>query len=160
MKKLIIFIALSLILLVVGIVAVSVMFIKKPIPLSPSAQIELRLAEKEPADGLTPVTLEDMGVGTLYVHDKAELSTSDVAGVYMSEDQMARPAIRVVLTKAGRERMLSMTSSNIDRHVVIFVNGQAVGAPRIYAPVSKKFVITGPNDGSIDEWFTALTQPQ
>jgi preprotein translocase subunit SecD len=159
MKKLIIFIALSLILLVVGIVAVSVMFIKQPIPLSPSARLEVKIAEKEPADGLTPVTLEDMGVGTLYVHDKAELSTSDVAGVYMSEDQMGRPAIRVVLTKAGRERMWSMTSSNIGKEAVIFVNGQAVWAPRIQVPVSKKFVITGPNDGSIDEWFTALTQP-
>ena len=159
LKKLVLLITVLTIVLVVGTTVVwMIVSMKKPTPLSPNAQIELKLAEKEPADGLMPMTLENMGVGSLYVHDKAELSTSDVAGVYMSKDGMDRPAITVVLTKAGGERMWSMTSANIDKHVVIFVNGQAVTAPRVNAPISKKFVVTGRGE-EIDKLFRALTQP-
>jgi preprotein translocase subunit SecD len=159
MKKLIIFIALSLIVLVAGIVALRVIFTPKPIPLSPTSRLEVKIAEKEQLEGLTPVNLEYLRGETLYVRDKAELSTSDVAGVYMSEDQMDRSAIMVVLTKAGRERMWSMSSANIDRHVVIFVNGQAVCAPMIDSPIRTKFMICPSGEKGADELFRALTQP-
>ncbi len=122
-----------------------------------NAQLEVKLAENEPADGLVSITLEEASGKTLYVHDKSFISTVDIAGVYESKDQFDRPAITVVLTKEGRERMLSMTSTNIGKHVVIFVNGETVSAPIINKPISKEFVIVGSID-KIDRLFQTLTQ--
>lgn len=159
MKKIIVITTLSLILTVIGVVVLWILFTPKPTPLSPTASLEVKIAEKEPADGLTPVNMEYMRGETLYVYDKASLSTADVAGIYKSEDQMSRPAIAVILTRAGRKNMRSMTSSNIEKHAVIFVNGQPVSAPMIAEPDnSKKFIITASGDKDIDEVFRALTQ--
>ena len=159
MKKLIVIIIPLLILIVVGIVALWIKFTPKLIPLSPNARLEVKIADKEPADELTPVKLEYMRGETLYVHGKANLNTSDVAGVYMSKDNMGRPAIMVVLTKAGGERMWQMSRANINRHVVIFINGQAVSAPVINSAIRKKFVICVSGEQKADELFRALTKP-
>lgn len=158
MSKSIVILILSVILLAVAIASLTVIFSKKPIPLAPGARLEVKLAHKDPADDLTPITLADNHVGTLYVPEKAELNSSDVAGVYMSRDQLGHPAIAVILTKEGNRRMLSMSSSNIERHVVIFVDGEPISAPRIGSPVSGKFLICGANDKT-DAAFRALTQP-
>ncbi len=158
-KRLVVLITVPLIILAIGVAVVwMVVAMKKTIPLSPSARLEVKIAEKEPADGLTPLTLELNNAGTVYLHGKAALDTSDIAGVYETKDQMDRLAIGVVLTKAGRKRMWSMTSSNIDNYAVIFVNGEAASAPMIYAPVDNKFIITG-SEEKIDGLFRALTQP-
>lgn len=132
---------------------------KQLMPLSPNARLEVKIAEKESAEGLTPITLEQMRGETLYVHEEADLTTSDFAGVYMSKDNMGRPAIMVVLTKAGGERMWQMSRANINRHVVILINGQAVSAPVINSAIRKKFVISISREEEADRLFQKLTQP-
>ena len=158
-KRLAVLVTVPLIILAIGTTVVwMAISMEKPIPLSPSARLEVKIAEKESVDGLTPLTLELNNVGTVYLHDEAALETSDIAAVYETKDQMDRLAIGVVLTKAGRKRMWSMTSSNIDKYAVIFVNGEAVSAPMITAAVDNKFIITG-SEEKMDGLFQALTQP-
>jgi len=160
LKKLVLLVSASLAVLAVGITVIwIVVSIKKPIPLSPNAKLEVKLAAKEPAEGLIPVTFEDMRGETLYVSENADLTTSDCAGAYMSEDGIGRPAITVVLTKAGGERMWQMSRANINRHVVMFINDQPVSAPVIFSAIRKKFVICASGEKEVDRLFRALTQP-
>jgi hypothetical protein len=159
LKKPIIFITISLAVLAIGVTVVFKIFsTKRPIPLSPDAQLEVKIAETEPADGLTPITLELNNAGTVYLNEEAALDTSDITAVYLTKDNVDRQAIGVVLTKTGRKRMLKMTSANIEKYAVIFVNGQPVSAPMINAPIdNKEFMITGTEE-SIDGLFQELTQ--
>ena len=78
---------------------------------------------------------------TIHLHEEAWLNTSDIAAVYQTKDQMDRKAIGIVLTKAGRKHMFQMTSANIDKYAIIFVNGKAVSAPMMASPVDREFII-------------------
>ena len=159
MKRIVVVTTLALALIATGFVALWRIIAPKPIPLSPTASQEVKLATKEPAEGLIPVTFEDRRGETLYVREEADLTTSDFAGAYMSEDSMGRPAIMVTLTKAGGEQMWQMCRANINRHVVILVNGQAVSAPVIASAIRKKFPICVSGEQEAGRLFQVLTQP-
>lgn len=159
LKKLAVFITIVLVVLTIGItIILKIISMKKLIPLSPSAQLEVKIAQKEPADGLTPINLELNYAGTIYLHEEESLKTSDITAVYLTKDQMDRLAIGVIVNKEGRNHLREMTSANVGKYAVIFVNGKAVSAPMIGAPIDdNKFMITGSKE-TIDEIFQELTQ--
>ena len=157
LKKPIIFITIAVAVLAISTpVILKLASTKKLIPLSPNAQLEVKIAETEPADGLTPITLELNNAGTVYLNEEAALDTSDIEAVYLTKDNVDRQAIGVVLTKAGSKRMLEMTSANIEKYAVIFVNGQAVSAPMINGPTDKEFAIPGTEE-AVGALFQELT---
>ena len=159
LKKLAVFITIVLAVLTIGItIILKIISMKKLIPLSPSAQLEVKIAQKEPADGLTPINLELNYAGTIYLHEEESLKTSDITAVYLTKDQMGRLAIGVIVNKEGRNHLREMTSANVGKYAVIFVNGKAVSAPMIGSPINaNKFMIPGSKE-TIDETFQELTQ--
>ena len=158
LKKLVVFITILLVVLAISAaVILKLNSMKKLIPLSPGAQLEVKIAQKESANGLTPITLELNNAGTIYLHEEAALDTSDVTAVYLTKDQMDRLAIGAIVNKEGRNYLWEITSANVGKYAVIFVNGQAVNAPMIGSPIEKEFMITGTKE-MIDEIFQELTQ--
>ncbi len=91
--------------------------------------LEFRIAEDEPAPGLTELALPPQGE-SCYVHDEVLLNQTDVDSAFVTV-QEGRPAVELVLTSAGAERFGQLTERNVGKRCVMFLNGEPVSAPRI-----------------------------
>lgn len=94
---------------------------------------EFRLAETEPADGLTETVFSFTGE-KFYLHDEVVISNEDIllASVAMGTDW---PIINVTLTREAAERFADVTASNVTGHMGILIDGRLVSVPKINAVV-------------------------
>ena len=95
--------------------------------------IEFRLAETEPAEGLTEMTFEFTGE-KFYLHDEIVLSNDDVILAAVSKGEFW-PVIDLTLTRAAAERFAHVTGDNISKRMGIVVDGKLVSAPTIMAQI-------------------------
>jgi len=104
--------------------------------------VEFRLAETEPAEGLTLMTCTASGE-SFYLHDEILLSNADIESA--SPDSWdGRPTVALTFTEAGREKFARLTEENIGGRVGMLVDGELVTAPVIRAPILEgKAVING-----------------
>jgi preprotein translocase subunit SecD len=96
--------------------------------------IEFRLAEAEPASGLTEMTFALTGE-TFYVHDEAVLSNKHVESAAVSSWQ-GRDVVEILLTDAGSERLARFTRANVGRRIAMLVDDVLISAPVIRAPIT------------------------
>ncbi len=95
--------------------------------------LEFRIAEDEPAPGLTELVFEPTGE-RFYLHDEVLVDQSDVdSAVAVMQD--GRWAVEVVLTSVGTHRFEELTERNMGKRCGIVLNGHLVSAPRIVAPI-------------------------
>jgi preprotein translocase subunit SecD len=100
---------------------------------SSSPTLEFRLAEDEPAEGLTEVTLSWTNE-TFYVRDEVLLSEADVDSAFVtSRDDM--PAVELLLTPAGAQKFHELTEQNVGKRCAMFLNGDLLSAPRIMSAI-------------------------
>lgn len=110
---------------------------------APRVQMEVRLAEKEPAPGLEEMMVPSSKT-KIYVHKKAVLSNADIAEARATKDQSERPAVEIIFAKGSRDKVARLTEGNIDKHLAIFVDGKLIAAPVIRGKISGgKAVISG-----------------
>ena len=96
--------------------------------------VEFRIAETEPAEGLTEMTFESTGE-KYYLHDEIVLTNEDI--VLAEADQTDFGSIiSVTLTSDGAERLAQVTGDNISKHMGIVVDSKLVSCPRINAQIS------------------------
>ena len=111
-------------------------------------RLEFRLAETEPGEGLTEITVS----GTderFYLHEEVLMTNADIdtASVVMWSE---RPSIEVVFTEGGREKFARVTRDNVGKRLGMVIDGELVTAPVIRAEIREgKAVING--DFSQDE---------
>ncbi len=104
--------------------------------------VEFRLAETEPAEGLTEMTIHDSGE-KFYIHDKVLMNNYDI--------QFALPivwegksVVELTFTEAGKVRFAMLTKENLERRIGILIDGELVMAPTIKAPILEgKAIIEG-----------------
>ena len=105
-------------------------------------KIEIRLAEKEAAAGLTEATVP----GTdqkVYLHKEAVITNADIAEAQAVKDKNSDSyAVEMTLTKEAGERMAKVTGEHLDRPLAILVDGKLIAAPTVRTKVQQRVLIS------------------
>jgi preprotein translocase subunit SecD len=111
--------------------------------------IEFRLAEDEPAEGLTEMMVAGTDGQKFYIHEEIALSSKDIAEATVEKFAMGA-RISVVMTELGAEKLARLTRNNIGKRVAMLVRGKLTSAPVIRAEIREgRAIITG--DFTYDE---------
>ena len=106
------------------------------------ATLQFRIAEEEPGPGLTEFVSEPSGTH-LYLHQEAFVTEADVDSA-AAIIQQGEPAIAVLLTPAGAQKLANVTRQNVGKRCGIVLNGKLVSSPRILDPINGgRALITG-----------------
>jgi preprotein translocase subunit SecD len=105
-------------------------------------ELEIRLAEKEPAEGLDEMVVPKDG-GKIYVHPHAALTNADVAEARAAKNRRGQPSIKIVFAGTSRKKVGKFSEGNIGKLAAIFIDGKLVGAPKILVKFSDTAEITG-----------------
>jgi preprotein translocase subunit SecD len=105
-------------------------------------RIEFRRGETEPAAGLTEVATPD-GPRKVFVVAESGISNDDIAEATVVKDNLGQPAISIVFTPAGSEKMRKLTEQQMGKPLVIMANGKVLSAPTVRATISEKAQISG-----------------
>ena len=104
--------------------------------------LEFRIAEHEPAPGLTGIVFPPTGE-RFHLHDEVLLNQADVDSAFVTI-QGDRPVVELVFTDAGADKFERLTGENIGKRCAVFLNGELVTAPRIMAAIHVgRAVLTG-----------------
>ena len=95
--------------------------------------LEFRIAEDEPATGLTEMIFEMTGE-SFYLHKEVLVDQSNIDTAIVTT-QNKRPAILLVLTREGTRKFAELTQRNVGKRCAMILNGELVSAPRIMAPI-------------------------
>jgi preprotein translocase subunit SecD len=101
---------------------------------APRVAVEFRLAETEPGEGLTELTLHESG-DVFYLHADAAIHDDDIASASVTKHG-GRSAVEVVLTAEGSKKLAAVTERNVKRRMGMVVDGRLVSAPIINAPIT------------------------
>jgi preprotein translocase subunit SecD len=107
-----------------------------------AAKLEIRRAEKDPADGLTEATIVGSKV-KVYLHQTIEITNADIAAARAAEDGSGKPALEIMLTKEGATKLRRITEAHKDRPLAILVDGKVLAAPTVKAAIGEVAWITG-----------------
>jgi preprotein translocase subunit SecD len=107
---------------------------------NPSVSFEIRLAEREPADGLEEKTHRGLN-RTVYVHPEVLFTNSDVKGTAVGmQVQLVgappQPIIAVFFTNKATARFADFTAANVHRKIAILVDGKVCTAPVIQEKIT------------------------
>lgn len=111
----------------------------------PGVKLEIRLAEDSPTAGTTPVALDD-GSWKVYVHSEVLFGNADIAKTrsyswtFEGEPQWA---VGLHLTPVAADRMATLTRANLGNRMAILLDGKAILAPKIAAPIERGEVEIG-----------------
>ncbi|MGB2697082.1 MAG: hypothetical protein WBD28_04385 [Candidatus Zixiibacteriota bacterium] len=105
-------------------------------------KVEFRLAETEPAEDLTEMTIPGLEE-KFYLHNEVLLSNDDIQFAFPGS-LGDRAVIELTLTEAGKEKFAQITKENLEKRIGILIDGKLVMAPTIKAPILEgKAVIDG-----------------
>lgn len=105
-------------------------------------KVEFCLAETEPAEGLTEVTLSTSGE-KFYLHDEVLMSNYDVQIAFPVVWE-GKSVVELTFTEAGKVRFAMLTEENVGKRIGILVDGELVSAPIVRAPITEgKAMIDG-----------------
>jgi preprotein translocase subunit SecD len=99
----------------------------------PHVTIEFRLAETQPGDGLTEVSLPRSGE-TFYLYPDVAISNADIASASVIQGS-GGPSVELIFTPSGSEKLARLTEANLKKRVAMLVDGGLVSAPVINAPI-------------------------
>lgn len=124
-------------------------------PLSHDVRLELRLAEKEPAEGLSKATVVSTGQ-VIYLHPQNVISKEDIASAFISPEDRC-----VVILKISPQRprlLYEVTRSNIGRRLAVVVNEGIVAAPLIQTELpGDTLAFRAETEDAAEELFKRLT---
>lgn len=106
------------------------------------SKFELRLAETEPAEGLTEATIEGTSV-KVYLHESALLDESGIAKVSMKQDAGVDPALVLDFTPEAAKKIAEATEMHRGKPLAVIVDGNVLAAPIVMTVVSDRSAISG-----------------
>jgi preprotein translocase subunit SecD len=114
----------------------------------PKLKIEFCWAEEKPTEGLTHSNGVDLSCTDkkAYLHKKAVLTNQDIAATRLLGANAApeeKYFIYVSLTKEAAERMANSSVKNLDKPLVVLLEGKIVAAMTPKAKLSDIVLITG-----------------
>lgn len=98
-----------------------------------SVVLEFRIAEVEPAPGLTEMTVQNTKE-KFYLHDEVLLNNEDFKSAEYTLWQ-GRPGVKLIMTEKGKEKWADITEQNIGNHIGMVLNNELVSAPLVRAKI-------------------------
>ena len=125
----------------------------------PRVQIEFHVGEEQPGTGLTAVTTGDYP-STLYLHPEVAVGNNDIRGAKAALDEFGGRAVSLELSESGLRKLQAVTSANLQKRLVILVDGKVLLSPVIQSPVTDPTVqIVGElNDADIQRIVLAFAR--
>jgi len=106
-----------------------------------AVRFELRLAEEQPAPGLSAAAV---GNRTIYLHQESILTNADIADAQVVPGDGANAfSVHLVFNAEGGAKMKRASQDHIGRPIAILLDGAVVMAPVVRAPMSTSAAITG-----------------
>jgi preprotein translocase subunit SecD len=107
--------------------------------------LEVRLVEETPAENLTAMTMRVWGEQlTYYAHEEVLMDERDVTAAMVITKEDGAPAIKLVFTGEGRNKLRRITERNLGGHLGIVIGGQLQCASPIEAAnESGVLIVTG-----------------
>lgn len=108
-----------------------------------AASFEIRLAEKEPAEGLKPASVE--GTKTkIYLHKEIALTSKDVAAAQPAKDANNKPTIEITMTDQGAAKLAKLSAAHLGKPLAMMVDGKVLFAPIVRSKIADgKVMVTG-----------------
>src|SRR4029079_9321144 len=94
------------------------------------------------AEGLTEAVVPD-SMEKIYLHKAVEATNRDVAEVRAAEDDFGSPAVEIVFTKAGADKMRTLSGNLNDKRLAILFDGKVVSAPVVRSRFGERAIISG-----------------
>jgi len=94
---------------------------------APSVSFSIRLAETVPTKGYKKVKVRGRDT-TIYIAQEDALTQNDVE-IASLEDFKEFIGLRLVFTKAGKEKLASISSAHLSKPLAVLLNGEVVSAP-------------------------------
>ena len=92
-----------------------------------------RLAQTEPAQGLSEVKLSD---GSLWIQPQAVLSRADLSGVEPLQTQQGQALVRFHFNPIGARKLAEISRRFEGKLLVLTINNQLAAAPRLGEPLT------------------------
>jgi preprotein translocase subunit SecD len=106
-------------------------------------RFEIRLAETQPAKGLTEAIVEGT-TRKVYLHKEAALTNKDVAMAQATTRDGDSAVIDVRLTEDGAKKLAKLTANHVGQPLAIMLDGKVLAAPVVRDPITGgKALITG-----------------
>ncbi len=115
-----------------------------PIPVPNGVVIEIYEVAAAQGNNTKPATDPASGVA-IHLLTPPVIATTDVATIAQEEntDQPDHPMLKIDLTPAGGQKMLSATSNPTASSLALVINGKVITVPRIMVPIQDSMVVTG-----------------
>lgn len=124
---------------------------------SPNHQFSLRLADLQPAQGMSLETMRTSGE-EIYVFSSDIVVGSEFTSIHRTYDEKGRPAMSFQVTKEAAVKLSKTTSDNVGTFIALVIDGVPESAVPIVSPFSDTFQITGDfTDADIDQLYSAVT---
>jgi preprotein translocase subunit SecD len=104
-------------------------------------RVEIRRAEKAPADGLTEAVVVG-GKDKVYLHKAAALTAADIASARAAGTPQD-PSLEITFTEAGAKKAAKLSEDHADRPLAVLVGGKVVAAPVARAKFGGTVRVTG-----------------
>lgn len=133
--------------LTLGLIAPAIAAAQAPTA-QPPLKIEFRWAEEKPTRGVTDEKGLDLSCTDkkVYLHTEAVLSNADVAQAQLRKAN-ARPEekyfLEVTLTREAAKRMARSSAANLNKPLVVLVEGKVVAAMVVMSTLSETIPVSG-----------------
>ena len=107
-----------------------------------AVRFEVRLAEEQPAAGLTAARVASNR--TIYLHPEVVVTNADIAfsNVIPGNTSSEQFWIDVRLNAAGADKMRRATMNHLGKPVAILIDGEVVSTPTVKSPIGAAAVIS------------------
>ena len=125
-----------------------------------ATRLEIRLAERESAPGLSEAVVPGSGE-RLYLHPPI-VTGENVASARVVEravDNSQRPVVEVTFTAQAASRLRTATQSHVGKPVAILVNDRVVAAPVLRDPIEGSAMISGLTPDEAEALARTLSTP-
>ena len=120
------------------------------------AQFTINAAAEDAVPGWHKMDLEGRSV---WVNPTPAITSSDIQGAEPAADRNYGNFVKVLFTDAGAKKIRELTTAQMNKPIVIILDGKLISAPKVRSVISNEGIITGkaPNGLSIEEVRRILT---
>ena len=104
------------------------------------AQFTMNAASDEAVPGWQKMEIEGRSV---WVNPTPALTSADIQGAEPGTDPNYGQFVKVIFTEAGARKMRELTTAQMNKPIVIVLDGKLISAPKVRSVISNDGIITG-----------------
>ena len=127
---------------IISLIVCTLAGVIQPFLCAEDVAVEFRLAETHPRPGLRAVTVPGSRE-PVYLHQEVALADTDIASAQVVTGAKS-VQVEFLFTPTGTKKLAKVTKTSVGRRLAILINGSAVSAPTIQAPIDYgRVVVSG-----------------